>query len=244
MRAAEVCARALLGGVFALGGAAHAQTPPTCPAANQWPAKLRIEYDVTASRGPFSISGESVLLFERTGNTYTIGIDTDSAGLYHARQTSRGSIGASGLRPVEYVEARGKRTPQTTTIDWDAKAMRFSAAPDASATPVPGLQDRASLLLQLAWHQRVASNTAATIELPVASSRRVTPYRFGRHGSETLKVPVGTVDAVRLEREVDEEHDRIEAWFGPGWCGLPVRIRYTDKNGGVIDHRLRAARID
>lgn len=242
MRAADTCRRVVFGALL-LGGAAHAQTP-NCPAANEWPAKLRLEYDVTASRGPLSISGDSVLLFERAGNAYTIGIDTDSSGLYHARQTSRGTIGTSGLRPVEYVEARGKRTPQTTTIDWDAKTMRFSAAPDAFATPLPGLQDRASLLLQLALHLRAASSSAATIELPLASSRRVTPYKFGRRGSEKLKVPVGTVDAVRLEREVDDEHDKIEAWFGPAWCGLPVRIRYTDKNGGVIDHRLRAVRID
>jgi hypothetical protein len=242
MRAAESFRHAWFGALL-LGGAAHAQAP-ACPAANEWPAKLRIEYDVTASRGPLSISGDSVLVFERAGNAYTIGIDTDSAGLYHARQTSRGTIDTSGLRPAEYVEARGRRTPQTTTIDWAGKTMRCSAAPDASATPLTGLQDRASLLLQLAWHQRAASSSAATIEIPVAGSRRVTPYRFGRRGNEKVKVPVGTMDAVRLEREVDDEHDKIEAWFGPGWCGLPVRIRYIDKNGGVIDHRLRAARID
>jgi Protein of unknown function (DUF3108) len=221
---------------------AHSQAP-TCPAANEWPAKMRLEYDVTASRGPFSISGESVLLFERTETSYSLTVTTDSAAIYHARQTSRGSIEPAGLRPTEYVETRGKRAPLTTTFDWNAKSVMFSAYPDASAPTQPGLQDRASLLLQLVWLERGAAG-AASFEVPVAGARRIGPYRFARHGAETVRVPIGAVEAVRIERPADTDQDRLEAWFGMGWCGLPVRIRYTDRNGGTIDHRLRAARID
>jgi len=236
---ASRCAGLALAAV--LGVEAHAQ-PPTCPGADEWPAKMRIEYAVTASRGPFSINGQSVLLFEHSGNAYSISIDTDSAAIYHARQTSRGTVATSGLQPVEYVEARGKRTPQTTTFDWDARRVSFSAAPDSPGATEPGLQDRASLVLQLAWRQRAA--TEASFEIPVAGASRVGPYRFARQGVESVKVPAGTIEATRIERAADDEHDRIEAWLGTSWCGLPVRIRYTDKKGGVIDHRLRAASIE
>jgi hypothetical protein len=216
--------------------------PPTCPAGKEWPLKMRLEYDVTASRGPLSINGESVLTFERNGSAYSITVNTDSAVIYHARQTSRGTIDGSGLKPAEFVEVRGSRTPQTTSFDWDAKSVLFSANPDTPGSTSPGLQDRASLLLQLAWRHRTVG-AESTFEVPVAGARRVGPYRFVSQGVETVKVPIGAVEALHIERANDEP-DRLAAWFSTGWCGLPVRIRFTDRNGGVIDHRLRAARID
>jgi len=244
MKAADLGRLVLLVAVALPGIAAGAvqAEPPTCPAGNEWPSKMRLDYDVTASRGPLSISGDSVLTFERNGPAYSIVINTDSAFIYHARQTSSGTIDALGLKPVEYVETRGSRTPQTTSFDWNAKSVVFSTAPDSPGTTQPGLQDRASLLLQLTWHHK-GPGAESSFEVPVAGARRVGPYRFVTHGVETVKVPVGAIEAVRIER-VDDEHDRVAAWFAAGWCGLPVRIRYTDRNGGVIDHRLRAARIN
>jgi len=225
-----------------LAATARAQAP-ACPSGGEWPGKLRLEYEVTASRGPFSISGESVLAFERSGTAYTIAVDTDAAMLFHARQTSRGTIDASGLRPSEFVETRGSRTPQTASFDWNAKVVQFSAAPDSLAPTQAGLQDRVSLLLQLALHER-AAKAEGPIEIPVAGARRIGPYKLERRGLETVKVPVGTVEAVRIERAMTDDQDRLEAWFAASWCGLPVRIRYTDRKGGVIDHRMRAARIE
>jgi hypothetical protein len=234
---------AIATGLFVLAASARAQAP-TCPQAGEWPAKLRLEYDVTASRGPFSISGSSVLVFERSGGSYSITVNTDSAAIYHARQTSRGTIDANGLRPVEFVESRTSKSPQTATFDWDAKLVHFSAAADSPAPTEPGLQDRASVLLQLALQVRPASREGP-LEIPVAGARRVGPYRFAKRGVETVNVPVGAVEALHLERTPEEgDKDRLEAWFAAGWCGLPVRLRFVDHNGGVIDQRLRAARIE
>jgi hypothetical protein len=230
------------GAIGAFAPTAAAQ-PASCPAGNDWPAKVRLEYDVTASRGPFSINGESVLVFERNGATYSINLETDSAAIYHMRQTSRGSVEPGGLRPDEYVEMRGKRTPVTTTFDWSAKSVTFSVAPDSTAETQPGLQDRATLPLQLAWLQR-ATPAATSFDVPLTGSRSVGVARFARQGVESVKVSLGTLEAVRFERAAGHEQDRIEAWFSAEWCGLPVRIRYTDKNGSIIDHRMRGARIE
>src|SRR5262245_9487441 len=147
---------------------------PACPRGDEWPAKIRLEYSVTASRGPLSINGDSVLLFERSGTSYSISIETNAAAIYHASQTSRGTVEPGGLQPAEYVEARTRKPTQTTTIDWKTKRVSFSAAPDVSAETQPWLQDRASLLLHLAWRQR--SHVDATFEVPVTGSRRVAVY--------------------------------------------------------------------
>jgi Protein of unknown function (DUF3108) len=225
-----------------LAPAVRAQAPPCAPP-GEWPAKLRLDYAVTASRGPFSISGESVLLFERSAGTYSIDVNTESALIYHAHQTSRGTRDAHGLRPDEYVETRTRRTTQTTTFDWQAQRVIFSVAPDAVAATQPGLQDRASLLLQLTWRHR-ADPAAKEYAIPVAGARRVSVDRFQVRGVEEVNVPLGVLQAVRVERLGNADDDRLEAWFSPAWCGLPVRIRYTDHKGGVIDHRLQAAKID
>src|SRR5262249_43460947 len=148
------------------------------------------------------------------------------------------------LRPLEFVESRGSRTPQTATFDWDAKLVHFSAAADTPAPTEPGLQDRVSVLLQLALQVRPTTREGP-LEIPVAGARRVGPYRFTRRGVETVKVPVATMEALHLERTPEDgDKDRLEAWFAAGWCDLPVRLRFTDRNGAVIDERLRAARID
>jgi hypothetical protein len=70
-------------------------------------------------------------------------------------------------------------------------------------------------------------------------------YRFERRGGEALALPppIGRTDTHRLERAMTAEHDRIELWLAPSLCWLPVRLRFTDDKGQVIDNRLREARI-
>lgn len=216
--------------------------PANCPAPSHWPAKMRLEYDVTASRGPLAISGESIVEFERDGARYSIAADTAASVLYHARQTSRGTIEAAGLRPDEFVETRSGRGTATTTFDWGAKSVTFSAAPGNTTETRPGLQDRATLSLQVAWLHRAAP-AAPFFDVVIAGARSVGETRFVRQGEEKVGVPAGSVATVRFERPADADHDRIEAWLSADWCGLPVRVRYTDKNGGVIDHRLRAGSV-
>jgi len=226
--------------LLAVAVTTHAQTPK-CPGNDEWPSKVRLDYDVAASRGPFSLSGDSILTFERTGKDYTINVNTDAAAFFHARQTSRGTLEAGGLQPLEYVETRTGRDAQTTTFDWNAKLVHFSIAQDSPSPAEPGLQDRVSLLVQLAFHLHAAT-AAGPFEIPVAGARRVGPYHLVRLGVEAVKVPAGTIEAAHFERA--EDKDRLEAWFAQSWCGLPIRLRFTDKNGGVIDHRIRGASID
>lgn len=220
-----------------------AAAQPDCPS-SEWPARIALDYDVTARRGPLSIDGTGALRFERNGATYRLSSEVEAIGLYRAHQSSRGTIDAGGLKPEEYAEARGGRPVRTVRFDWAARRVAFSAAPDTPAVARAGMQDRASLLLQLGRRWR-AQPDAEAYELLVAGVRRAATFRFARSGAAALQLPAGTVDAVLLQRfGEDGDDDRIEVWYGPAWCGLPVRIRYTDRRGGTIDYRLRAARLE
>lgn len=231
------------GALLALVCAGHvAVAQPACPP-GQWPARVALDYDVTASRGLVAVGGTGALRFERNGAAYRLSAEIEAVGMYRARQSSRGTIAANGLQPDEYVETRSGRAARSVRFDWATGRVEFSAAPNAPAISRAGLQDRASLVLQLGW-QRRAQPHAAHHEIPVAGARRVALFRFERGGEETLQLPAGAIDAVLLRHSGDADHDRIEAWLAPAWCGLPVQIRYTDRHGGTVEYRLRAARIE
>lgn len=231
------------GALLAFACAGHtAAAQPACPP-GQWPARVTLDYDVTASRGSVSVVGNGALRFERDGSAYRLVSEIEAVGLYRARQSSRGTIVANGLQPDEYVETRSGRAARFVRFDWTGKRVEFSAAPDSPAIARAGLQDRATLLLQLGW-QRRARPDAALNEIPVAGARRVALFRFERGGYETLQLPAGAIDAVLLQRPADADHDRIEVWLAPARCGLPVRIRYTDRHGGTVEYRMRAVRLE
>lgn len=216
-----------------------------CGAADAWPPPFRLEFDATATRSPLWITGDSDLVFTRADDGYSLVSETNAAGFYHARQSSRGVVAAGGLVPIEYTERRGRRPQATTKFDWRAHRVSFSAATDVAETRAR-MQDRLSLLLELGRALKLRP-AATVVEVPVAGVRNTSLYRFEVRGRQTLELPVGRIDAVKLERPADapgnERHDRLEVWLAPALCWLPVRVRYADDRGMTIDQQLKGARI-
>jgi hypothetical protein len=227
----------------ALPGAGRAAAD--CGAAGAWPPPFRFAFDAVATRTPLWIAGDSDLVLTRDGDGYLLVAETRAVGFYHARQSSRGAVGAGGLVPLEYTEQRWRRPQATTKFDWSARRVSFSAVPEAGQTQ-PRMQDRLSLLLELGRTLRLQP-AVAFVELPVAGVRHTSTYRFEVRGMETLDLPVGRIDAVKLERPADapgnDRHDRLEVWLAPALCWLPARVRYDDDRGLTIDQRLKAAQI-
>lgn len=220
-------------------------TPP-CDAATALPPRFRLDYLAQASRGPLTLDGENDLAFETDGTRYTLRSATRSV-LFTGEQVSRGTLKTEGatalLVPGRYEERRGRREPRNVDIDWPRQTVRFSANVDHPAATQPRLQDRLSLLVQ-AGQQLRAQATPAAVALPVAGARQVSTYRLELRGAEPLDLPIGRIDTLRLERPLDAEHDGLEIWIAPSLCWLPVRLRFTDDRGQVVQNQLRAARFD
>jgi hypothetical protein len=216
-----------------------------CGAADAWPSPFRLTFEATAARSVLWITGQSDLVLTRDGNAYALVSETSAAGLYHARQTSRGVVGADGLVPIEYTEQRGRRPQESTRFDWRARRVSFSAAAEPAETRAR-MQDRLSMLLELGRMLQRRPG-AALLELPVAGVRNTSLYRFEVRGTEALDLPAGRIDAVKLERPADaagnERHDRLEIWLAPALCWLPVRLRYADDRGMTIDQQLKAVQL-
>lgn len=235
----------------ALAACALAMLPLAAPAAAEcgepdaWPPPFRLAFEATATRSLLWITGDSDLVLTRAGDGYSLVSETNAAGFYHARQSSRGVVAAGGLVPIEYTEQRGRRPQATTKFDWRARRVGFSAAADVAETRAR-MQDRLSLLLELGGALKLRP-AATVVELPVAGVRNTSLYRFEVRGKETLELPVGRIDALKLERPADapgnERHDRLEVWLAPALCWLPARVRYADDRGMTIDQQLKSARI-
>jgi hypothetical protein len=219
-----------------------ASTAPTCTARAPLPPRFKLEYVAKASRGALSLEGENELVFATTGTRYTLRSATRSV-LFSAEQDSAGERVGALLQPHEYHERSPRRPLRTTRIDWQADRVTFSANVDGGTATQPRMQDRLSLLLSAGQQLRLQKGTGA-VEFPVAGARHVSLYRFELRGLEALELPIGRLEAHRLERPRDAEHDGIEVWVAPALCWLPVKMRFVDDRGQVVQNQLRAARFD
>lgn len=223
---AAAVAPAVLGAELDCGADAPLSTP------------VRLEYDVTASRSVLSLSGDAVVVFARRGDAYEMESRQRALGIVEARQTSVGTVGRHGLVPRRFTQQSSRRPARGVEFDWAAQRVTFTQSGESAPTR-PQMQDRLSILLQIGWRQR-AEPGAAAIELPVAGQRGASTYVFAAHGAEAVTVPAGRFEALRYERHRGAGDDALEVWLAPALCSLPVRLRFTDDNGLVVEQRLRA----
>ncbi|HAU57335.1 MAG TPA: DUF3108 domain-containing protein, partial [Comamonadaceae bacterium] len=105
-------------------------------------------------------------------------------------------------------------------------------------------QDRLSVFLQLgallsAAPERFAVGTR--ISIPTVSARAADNWTFTVEGEETLELPIGTVQAVQLQRLPRRDYDqKAQVWLAPKLGYLPVRIRITQTSGDFAELSLRS----
>jgi hypothetical protein len=112
------------------------------------------------------------------------------------------------------------------------------------AVIAPGTQDRLSVFLQLsalfsAAPQRFGVGTR--ISIPTVSARAADTWTFTVEGEETLDLPIGTLQAVQLQRLPRRDYDqKAQVWLAPELNYLPSRIRITQANGDFAELSLRS----
>ncbi len=202
--------------------------------------QVRLEYGVTASRKLISLSGDGVVTYQRNGDEYTMESSLQALGIFEIKQRSAGTAGREGLSPRKFTQQTTGRPTFSVDFDWPAQRVAFSRT-GKSAPTKPQMQDRLSLLMQLAWRYH-ADPRARTIEVPVAGHRGASNYVFDVHGSETISVPAGRFEAVRFERHKEDGDETLEVWLATEICSLPARVRFTDDKGLRVEQQLRAVR--
>lgn len=212
---------------------------PGVPA--QLPASARLRYDVTGSARGLRYQADAELLFRHDASHYEARLELRSV-LGTRVQTSTGRIGPAGLMPMRF--SSKWRSEQAAHFNPDQGRISFSAnTPDAPL--LAGAQDRLSVLIQLGAQLAAAPALypeGSRFEAQTAGPRDAEVWTFTLDSTETLALPAGHFQTLKLSRAPRREYDqRVEAWLAPSLGYLPVRIRVTQANGDFVDQQLRAS---
>lgn len=194
------------------------------------PSKGRVRYSVTRGEGGFVI-GQTVQEWEHDGRTYRLRAFMETTGLAalfkpaRVAQASSGEINVDGLRPVEFRHERLKGV-DSATLDWAKGVVAYAGREEALPA---GTQDMLSMYYQLVLHLPRTGG----LELPIATGRKLERYRFDVVGEEKLQLRIGERNAIKLRTRNGE--DLIELWISPEVQGLPLKIRFVDRNGELFD---------
>jgi len=224
---------------------AEAADPP--PGSVTFPRNGRLEYAVTFGEPPSPI-GRAVYVWEASETAYHLSLTAQTTGLVgllrrvRVEQVSHGRITPQGLRPEAFTMDRGPNARnEFARFDWAAKQLTFGY-PDAiqTGTLAEGAQDVLSLILQFAFVPIVDGRR----DVLLTTGRRLYVQSYERVGEEVVETVSGAWRAWHLRRvrarPTDEGYDM---WLAIDRPYLPVRIRWTDRNGRTMSATVDTIRL-
>ncbi len=210
-------------------------------AAFVWPAPSLLKYELSGTSKGVRYTASASISWKHQDNNYQLRHDIQAFVFGKVSQTSVGQMGASGLLPTRFGDHR--RQEQAAHFD-RAKGMLIYSANTPSQTIEEGAQDRVSLFVQLA--AAMAGTPALRTEgrqlnFQVVSAKQAEVWTFAVQGTEAIKLPLGEMDSLRLNRVPRNEYDqKIDVWLSPAHGYLPARIRIIQANGDVIEETLQS----
>lgn len=181
------------------------------------------------------IIGQSLHRWNRDDQSYSLSSVTETTGIAavfrpaRVLQFSEGEIGVAGLRPSKFRTEKNGVAGDAATFDWTG--MSLGLAPGGGiqrAVPlVAGAQDMLSMFYQFsALYPRMPRELN---EIMVATGRKFERYTFTVLREETLETRLGQMRTLHLRTAAEVE--AIDIWMGLDLQGLPLKIRYTDRDG-------------
>jgi len=214
---------------------ARASESTTPVSAYTLPGSVRLKYQVSANKFPFSLNAE--LQWHQNGETYGARLEFGAFGQSRV-QTSRGQVTAEGLAPIRFSDKY--RSEVAAHFNRDQGKVTFSAnTPDV--TLLAGAQDYLSIQVQLA--ALIAADpshypSASTLSFQAVGPRDAETWLFTVGSGETLILPGGELPALKLVRAPRKEFDqKLEMWLAPALGYLPARIKITEPNGDTLDQK-------
>jgi hypothetical protein len=208
----------------------------SCSAAAQAAPPPRVELGYELQYNGSAVADVSYVL-EHDGKTYQLVERWKGRGVYalagEAKRISRGTIGAGGMRPLYYEDARTMRETATARFDWEAKSLTLQFRHGPQQRPMPAnAQDRLSFLFSFAFKPPAK----LPIEFKLVDGKGIADYVFDSAVRERLKLPVGEIEALRLAQKTEKIGDRgREVWLDPARSYLPMRVLVVQKDGTRID---------
>jgi hypothetical protein len=193
------------------------------------PAPVQLAYDLVRqpAGGAPAPAGTARLTWRTDGDRYTLDMDGVLGRLH-----SEGASGDAGIAPRRVLEDTDTG-PLVTEFDADGHRVLFRATGAESPDNV-GIQDRASLLMQLAGIGLAEPDQVRdTIDVVVAGARDLRIARFRVLGREDVATGSGTFAAWHLAELAAPGEARLDVWLAPEQGWLPVRMRVEDAAGSI-----------
>ncbi len=206
------------------------------------PPRIRISYQV--SIGPLKI-GEGTDLFEHAGRRYKVVSESHTTGMaaalykYNIRRESQGDVVARTLRPQSFSEQRNSSPLRGAKFDWEAATLTLEEGGERRETvPLPPhTWDTTSFAYNFAFTPPVGKE----IELHLTDGKRLTAYRYAILGREKISTPLGEFEALHVKKvQEDDDKRAFDVWLAVTQHYLPIRIRYTEKDGTAFESSVTA----
>ena len=152
----------------------------------------------------------------------------------HVRESSRGSLDATGIRPEEYrFQRTGDRGNRLASVRFDWPNGKAVNTVDGTAWQMdiqPQTLDK--LIVQIAIMQQLQAGPS-DIEFRIADGGKPKRYSILIHGEETVDVPAGEFNTIRIEQKADNMQRKTILWAAPKLDYLPVKIMREETSGAV-----------
>ena len=141
------------------------------------------------------------------------------------QESSRGVFTDTGIRPeaYHYLRAGGSKTREANlSFDWEARTVINNVADSRWEMDIPaGTLDK--LVSQLGVMLALGRGETEVV-FDIADGGKLKEYQFKVIGRETLEVPAGKFDTVKITRVQNDKNRVIIVWCAPALGYLPVRI--------------------
>ena len=141
------------------------------------------------------------------------------------------------LLPLRYQYQRkilNNKTDLSIDFDWQQGHATTHSSNSWSMPITPPLQDKLSVQLQLQRDLAQAKqvNTGDQLSYEVAAGGQVEAFNYRVIGNETIDTPMGTMEAIKIERLRSETSNRLTyIWFAPKLDFHVVRILQQEPDG-------------
>jgi len=143
------------------------------------------------------------------------------------------------LRPViySYQHTGGKKERFVNiNFDWDRQRIITRTGKSVWTMPIEtGILDK--LLYQLAIMYDLERGIMPEA-YSIADGGKIKTYHFEYHGKETVNIPVGKFEAIKLERHKPNSKRKTFLWCAVKLSYLPIKVIHIEKDGSKTTAKL------
>jgi len=148
-------------------------------------------------------------------------------------QVSEGVVTERGLKPSTYIYQYGKNKDKSrrATFDWSAGTLTMEAGKKIHAEDlVEGTQDFLSIMYQFMFVPPLEQ-----MQLAVTDGKKLGHHVYSFEGEETLKTRMGMLRTIHIAKTNADNDRKIDLWLAMDYRHIPVKMRFTEKDGSVIE---------